>query len=114
MRRAILPALSVLMLWAAPLFAAPVLITEPDYIDSFTVVAEPPRTPKALGTVTRDGYPVFPTPWGGVVYIEQHGERIPGPLYLPGFGVPQVVTGPAGGEIPTVEARGGRIGLTEE
>ncbi len=114
MRRTILPVLFTLALWATPLFAAPVLIAEPDYNDSFTVAARPRRTPDAPGAATRDGYPVFPTPWGGVVYVEQKGERIPGPLLLPGFGVPQVVTGPFGTEIPAVEGRGGRIGLTKE
>ena len=112
MKRRILAAIALSVLAVSPLHAAPALIAEPDYNDSFTVVARPRFTPDALGTMTRDGYPVFPTPWGGVVYIEQRGDRIPGPLVVPGFKIPQVVTGPTGCEIPTVEARGGRIELS--
>ncbi|MDR3230886.1 MAG: hypothetical protein LBT65_05560 [Synergistaceae bacterium] len=105
MKQAVVPslALTVFLLSATSLHAEPALITEPDYSDPFTVVAEPRGNPNTLGTRTRDGYPVFPTRWGGVTCIEQRGERIPVPLCLPGFSVPVVTAGPPGQEIPNID-----------
>ena len=62
----------------------PTIITQPDYDDSFIVFAAPRHNPRTLGTLTRDGYPVMPRSRGSFTYILQPGERIPGPLYLPG------------------------------
>lgn len=112
MKRMAILAFAGLLAYAAPLWAAPVLITEPDYVDSFTIFAKPRRNPGSPGMVTSGGYPVFSTSGGGIAYIEQRGESLPVPLRLPGFGVSVVVTEPYGNEVPGVESREGRIGLT--
>ena len=90
-----------LFLAAAPLYAAPAvpevvpgLIAQPDYNDSFTLFVQPRRNPLALGTLTRDGYPVMPTAYGGVYYIVQQGSVIPVPLVTPGFAVPEITGTP--------------------
>jgi len=89
MRRTVVLSLAAIFLSATPLHAEPALIAAPDYPDSFTIVAEPRGNPGTLGVRTRDGYPVFPTVWGGMTYIEPRGERIP-------ILVPVIVTGPVG------------------
>ena len=94
-------AVMFVFLAAVPLYAAPAvpevvpgLIAQPDFNDSFTLFIQPRRNPLALGTLTRDGYPVMPTAYGGVYYIVQQGSVIPVPLVIPGFAVPEITGTP--------------------
>ena len=65
---------------AAPL---PVLITEPDCPDGFTMDLRPRSNPNTLGTLTWDGYPVLLERSGAVRYVIPHGDRLPDPLPFP-------------------------------
>ncbi|MDR1730875.1 MAG: hypothetical protein LBR61_02145 [Synergistaceae bacterium] len=99
---------AVLCFAEGPLFAAPALVTTPEWGDPFTMTVEPRNTPEALGTRTRDGYLVFPSRSGeGVIFIEPRGDRIPVPLWTPKGVVPDIVTGPAGEEVPLLQIHGG-------
>ena len=72
---------------------APAVITVPDCGDGFTMDVRPRRNPEALGTVTRDGYPVLLDRRGENHYILSRGADIPVPVVRRGFPLPDCVPG---------------------
>lgn len=74
---------------------APAVITVPDCGDGFTMDVRPRRNPEALGTVTRDDYPVLLDRRGENRYILSRGVDIPVPVVRRGFPLPDCVPGGA-------------------
>lgn len=74
-----------------PVSAAPAVITVPDCGDGFTMDVRPRRNPEALGTVTRDGYPVLLDREGENRYVMPRGMVIHTPVILRGHPLPDHV-----------------------
>lgn len=70
---------------------APAVITVPDCGDGFTMDVRPRRNPEALGTVTRDGYPVLLDRRGENHYILSRGADIQTPVLRGGYPLPDFV-----------------------
>ncbi len=70
---------------------APAVITVPDCGDGFTMDVRPRRNPEALGTVTRDGYPVLLDRQGENHYVLSRGADIPTPVVQRGYPLPDHV-----------------------
>ena len=71
--------------------AAPAVITAPDCGDGFTMDVRARRNPEALGTVTRDGYPVLLDRNGENHYILSRGMDIHTPVTCNGYSLPDCV-----------------------
>ncbi|MBR1673170.1 MAG: hypothetical protein IJ702_09600 [Fretibacterium sp.] len=70
--------------WGAP----PAVINEPDCPSPFLMDVRPRHNLGRLGTVTRDGYPVWLNAAGEPGYIVPLGMRLMVPAVLPGYPLP--------------------------